>query len=166
MGGVAAEWMAPEGAGEGMGAGGEEVVAGEEWKGAVVVGEGAVEVVAAGAKVGGMGVVAMEVVTVEEELAAAMGAGEVGAVGRAVGEEDWAGASMAAADCFPVAAAGGVAPSRVVCSVEAVNSVVATGRKVVEMEETSARTYSRFARISVRPHMGGRRQRLAAPMLA
>merc|ERR1719247_3288603 len=32
----------------------------------------------------------------------------------------------------------------------------ATGRKVVEMEETSARTYSRFARIPVRPHMGGR----------
>jgi hypothetical protein len=84
----------------------------------------------------------------------------------AVGEEDLAAAAMAAADSLTVAAAAAVPPTPVVCSVEAVNSVAATGRKVVEMEETSARTYSRFARISVRPHMGGRRQRLAAPMLA
>ena len=100
------------------------------------------------------------------KVAAAMEPRAVATVAMAVGEEDVAAAAMAAADSLTVAAAAAVPPTPVVCSVEAVNSVAATGRKVVEMEETSARTYSRFARISVRPHMGGRRQRLAAPMLA
>jgi hypothetical protein len=100
------------------------------------------------------------------KVAAAMEPRAVATVAMAVGEEDLAAAAMAAADSLTVAAAAAVPPIPVVCSVEAVNSVAATGRKVVEMEETSARTYSRFARISVRPHMGGRRQRLAAPMLA
>merc|ERR1719174_1556058 len=99
------------------------------------------------------------------KVAAAMEPRAVATVAMAGGGEDLA-AAVAAADSLTVAAAAAVPPTPVVCSVEAVNSVAATGRKVVEMEETSARTYSRFARISVRPHMGGRRQRLAAPMLA
>lgn len=83
----------------------------------------------------------------------------------AVGEEDSGVAATAAAGSLSAKAVAVELPNPGACSVGAVNSVAAMVMLVVEMEETWARTCSRFARIYVRPHTGVRHRQLAALML-
>jgi hypothetical protein len=83
----------------------------------------------------------------------------------AVGEEDSGVAATAAAGSLSATAVAVELPIPGACSVGAVNSVAAMVMLVVEMEETWARTCSRFARIYVRPHTGVRHRQLAALML-
>jgi hypothetical protein len=83
----------------------------------------------------------------------------------AVGEEDSGVAATAAAGSLSATAVDMEPSIPGACSVGAVNSVAAMVMLVVEMEETWARTCSRFARIYVRPHTGVRHRQLAALML-
>lgn len=83
----------------------------------------------------------------------------------AVGEEDSGVAATAAAGSLSATAVAVELPIPGACSVGAVNSVAAMVMLVVEMEETWAKTCSRFARIYVRPHTGVRHRQLAALML-
>lgn len=83
----------------------------------------------------------------------------------AVGEEDSGVAATAAAGSLSATAVAVELPIPGACSVGAVNSVAAMVMLVVEMEETWAKTCSRFARIYVRPHTGVRHPQLAALML-
>lgn len=83
----------------------------------------------------------------------------------AVEEEDSGVAATAAAGSLLATAVAVELPIPGACSVVAVNSVAAMVMLVVEMEETWARTCSRFARIYGRPHTGVRHRQLAALML-
>jgi hypothetical protein len=90
---------------------------------------------------------------------------ELRAAATAVEEEDSGVAATAAAGSLLATAVAVELPIPGACSVVAVNSVAAMVMLVVEMEETWARTCSRFARIYGRPHTGVRHRQLAALML-